>query len=947
MSGAKLLGKPALYLAGVAVCVSSLPCFAEPEPAARISHPIIPGFERFQSSSHFQPVDTGRLLLGELNCLSCHRADQTLHSDVKTKQAPILDDVGSRVRVDYLRSFLLNPQQTKPGTTMPHLLAEMPEAERKQNVEALVHFLAMTGSPVEQPADPRKIGNGERQFHELGCTACHAPRNGKKIAGETFVPLGDLSKKYTVPSLMQFLANPLAVRPSGRMPAPHLNKNETEEIVCYLLKDLAGVAADPELANLPQIPYRYYEGQWGNLPDFEKLEPKTKSSGPAFSPVVAESQNNFGLVFDGWFEAPADGEYTFAITSDDGSEILVDGKRVAINDGVHPATTQQRKVTLKQGPHQVTVRFFQVGGDIVLQVKMGGPGVPLGHLGPRVAASKEELLKKPETKPKESSEEPKFVIQPQLVDQGRELFASLGCASCHQLKENNQAIQTVAATRQRAKALQDLAGTGGCLDAAAKPMVPNFSLTAPQRKALAAALQSLQQSSSSETKPEHHIAMTMLRFNCYACHERNKVGGVPEARNELFATTQKEMGDEGRIPPSLGGVGAKLTKNWMNKIFSEGANDRPYMLTRMPQFGKANVGHLQELLDRVDTIERVEIPPIKIPERRLKSLGRMMTGDDIFGCIKCHTFKGQRALGIQSIDMAVMTQRLKHDWFHAYLVDPTTFRPGTRMPSAWPLGRSTLRDVLDGDTHKQIEAIWQYLSDGGNARPPQGLNRQAIVLAADKNAVIYRNFIEGAGPRAIGVAYPEKVNLAFDANEMRLALIWQNKFIDASKHWVGRGPGFQGPLGDQVLTLWAGSPFAELAKPDLSWPKQPAKEQGYRFQGYRLTDDNRPTLLYSLGSIHIEDYPTGISGEKSPRLKRRLSLTRKNDEQQAPLYFRAAVGKSIEKVADDTYRINHDYQIRIESGSDPVLVTVDGQTELRIPIQWNENRAKIVQEIIW
>lgn len=946
MSGAKFRSRLTFCLAFLPVLVSSHRSLADTSRPTKISHPVVPGFERFQGGEHFDSIETGRLLLGELNCLSCHQSDQSQPLPVETKHAPILDDVGTRVRVDYLRAFLTNPQQTKPGTTMPHLFASLPEAERKQNVEALVHFLAMTGQPTEQPADPKKIGNGEKRFHEVGCTACHAARDGQEMAGDVSVPLGDLSQKYTVPSLMQFLANPLVVRPSGRMPAPHLNKNETEEIVSYLMKDLAGLAADPELANLPKIPYRYYEGQWANLPDFEKLKPKKTSEGPAFSTVSAETQNNFGLVFDAWFEAPTDGPYTFAITSDDGSEILVDGKRVAINDGLHPATTQQGKVNLKKGPHQVTVRYFQASGDIALQVKMGGPGIPLGHLGPRVAATKEELLQNSKSKPDEDSKKPRFVIQPDLVEKGRALFVSVGCASCHQLQENNQALQTVAATRDRAKPLRQLAGTGGCLDAKAHSQVPFYSLTAPQRDAMAAAIQSLKEPAAGDSKPEHRIATTMLRFNCYACHERNKIGGVPESRNEFFLTTQKEMGDEGRIPPSLGGVGAKLTANWMKKIFAEGADDRPYMLTRMPEFGSKNVAHLQELFDSVDTMEPVEIPEIKLPERQVKSFGRMMTGDEIFGCIKCHTFNGQRALGIQSIDMTIMTKRLKHDWFHSYLVDPATFRPGTRMPTAWPLGRSTLRDVLDGDTHRQIEAIWLYLSDGGNARPPQGLNRQAIVLAADENAVIYRNFIQGAGPRAIGVAYPEKVNLAFDANEMRLALLWQNKFIDASKHWVGRGPGFQGPLGDQVLTLWTGSPFAELAQPDLAWPRQPAKEQGYQFQGYRLTDDNRPTFLYAFGDIQIEDFPTGITGEKSLQLKRTLSLTRK-DNSQNPLYFRAAVGKTIEKVAEDTYRINKDYQIRIKSDSDPVLVTVDGHTELRLPIKWNDEQAKIVQEIAW
>ena len=75
-------------------------------------------------------------------------------------------------------------------------------------------------------------------------------------------------------------------------------------------------------------------------------------------------------------------------------------------------------------------------------------------------------------------------------------------------------------------------------------------------------------------------------------------------------------------------------------------------------------------------------------------------------------------------------------------------------------------------------------------------------------AIIYRNFIDGAGTRGIAVGYPEKANLAFDANEMRLALIWQGAFLDAARHWAGRGEGFEGPAGDNILQLHGGAPFA-------------------------------------------------------------------------------------------------------------------------------------------
>ena len=113
------------------------------------------------------------------------------------------------------------------------------------------------------------------------------------------------------------------------------------------------------------------------------------------------------------------------------------------------------------------------------------------------------------------------------------------------------------------------------------------------------------------------------------------------------------------------------------------------------------------------------------------------------------------------------------------------------------------------------------------------MGRKFIPLVPTDEAIIYRNFIEGAGTRAIGVGYPEKVNLAFDANDLRLALIWQGGFIDAAKHWTDRGDGFEGPLGDDVLSLPVGASFAVLGKTDAPWPTGNPKDAGYKFLGYR------------------------------------------------------------------------------------------------------------------
>src|SRR5207244_5549082 len=96
-------------------------------------------------------------------------------------------------------------------------------------------------------------------------------------------------------------------------------------------------------------------------------------------------------------------------------------------------------------------------------------------------------------------------------------------------------------------------------------------------------------------------AQTLVAFNCYACHQRDAIGGVEPGVNEFFTTTQKEMGDEGRLPPHLSGVGGKLTQAYLKKVLANGATDRPYMLTRMPKF-RESVGHLQAALQAADPV---------------------------------------------------------------------------------------------------------------------------------------------------------------------------------------------------------------------------------------------------------------------------------------------------------------------------------------------------------
>jgi hypothetical protein len=537
------------------------------------------------------------------------------------------------------------------------------------------------------------------------------------------------------------------------------------------------------------------------------------------------------------------------------------------------------------------------------------------------------------------ADEDNWPVDPALAEKGRLAFATLGCASCHQVRVGGKLVESTLA----APALAKLRPTGGCLAAEPVKGVPRYALSGPQRSALAAALKA---PPAAKPSPREVIARTLTTFNCYACHERDKVGGLEQGLSAFFTTSQPEMGEEGRVPPSLSNVGAKLTDAYLKKVISQGAHDRPYMHTRMPRFRDDVATLLARALEAVDTLPPVDKVAFRTKLARVKADGRYLVGEKALSCYKCHTFAGHKAEGVQGIDMALMTRRLKRDWFHRYVLDPQKFRPGTRMPTAFPNGVSVVDGVQDGDPSRQIEALWVYLSDAERALLPMGLKKHSIPLIPDKEAIIYRNFIEGAGPRAIAVGFPEKAHLAFDANDLRLALLWQGAFIDAARHWTDRGAGFERPLGDNILELPAGVAFAVLPKDDAPWPAKRGRElTGYKFLGYRLTPDQRPTFLYAVCGARVADTPGAVAGKSGPSLRRTLDLTA--GPASEGLFFRAMVADKIEAVGDGWFRINNEWRLRIESAAAPRIRQVGGKQELLVPVRFGDGRARIVEEFVW
>ena len=899
--------------------------------------PRVPGFERFYGKAAEKPLGDeedpialdprtgGRILLSELNCTSCHAISEEAKKSLSPKQAPILDGIGGRAKVDWIRAYLAAPHTVKPGTTMPDLISTLPEDSRSSAVEALTHFLASTGTVPEGHFNATAAQKGESLFKTVGCLACHNRQEENAADLTTSVILPDLNQKYSATSLRTFLKDPLKSRPSGRMPALGLSDEEALSIAHHFIRggDLT-----------VNTKYAFYRHQSSKLPNFSDLKPASTGESFGFDLSVSTRPNDYAIRFTSFLRIQTEGEYQFWLGSDDGSKLIIDDKVVADCDGIHPHQTVEGKKTLGVGFHEIIVEYFQGGGEATLEVQIAGQGLaqqPLAgflSLEPRI--------------PTPSPDKPTFTLDPGLVDKGRQLFATIGCASCHSMTIDGKPILSELVS----KPLADVVPKSGCLAETVAGKAPRFGLTTTHRAALELAIQSQTElESAAET-----VHRTLATLNCYSCHRRGQLGGVEPGRDESFQSRQKEMGDEGRLPPTLTGVGDKLRQDWLRHVLHNSATDRKeYMVTRMPKFGPGNVEPLVSLFESVDQTP-ISMPKAEFsePDYRVKAAGRHMVGGQALSCIKCHDFGPYPSTGVRAISLTTMNQRLRADWFYRYVLDPQAYRRGTRMPAPWPFGQTTVRDVLNADVNLQVQAVWMYLSDREKAAVPVGLVREPIELKPLSEPIIYRNFIEGAGTRAIGVGYPGGVNLAFDANSLRLAMIWHGSFIDASRHWTGRGQGFEAPLGDDILRLPEGIPFLVLDTPDREFPSGLGRDVGFKFLGYRLDQEQLPIFRYSLPGLTVDDRSVPVKGkEKYPLLKRSLKIEGTADSSQ--LWYRAAAVDKIESIGNGRYRIDGTWIMEVgRTGSDePRIRSSAGKQELLIPVRLNNGQCEITLIYNW
>ncbi|MFN3191885.1 MAG: hypothetical protein ACE361_15345 [Aureliella sp.] len=493
---------------------------------------------------------------------------------------------------------------------------------------------------------------------------------------------------------------------------------------------------------------------------------------------------------------------------------------------------------------------------------------------------------------------------------GKEYFETLGCARCHETQ-----IPESAGFNQSYTALVELDIAKGCLSGTSSTRSPSlhstktcvaYDLNETEVKQIQAALEWRRK--KERLQQENEIRLSLQAFRCNACHRRGSFGGVPDSHRDYFETTNPNLGPQGRFPPSLTGVGRKLKPKWLRQVLVEGKAIRPYMKTRMPQFGTENVEHLVPALLEADVAAPKPFPDLADQElkKQHRESGGRLVGSDGLNCIACHTFQLKPAQTMPAVDLTDMHERLQPAWFRDFMLSPKSFNAGTVMPDFWPGGKASRADILNGDTDQQVAAIWEWLKDGRQARTPRGLIRKPMELVANDEAVLLRRAYPGIGKRGIGVGYPAQINIAFDAEQMRLASLWAGKFIDPSGVWRSQGHGRVRPLSRDVIQFRAGPELDDLENP---WIADDGRPPEHQFKGYRLDQLRRPIFLYRFEDLSVEDYSQDqLSSNGVITITRSLKIT---GPARRGLAFRINPDADIETTGQNTYRIGSALTLKI------------------------------------
>jgi predicted alpha-1,2-mannosidase len=147
-------------------------------------------------------------------------------------------------------------------------------------------------------------------------------------------------------------------------------KNGLEPSITVVSEIEKAAAIADSFGTAAGIKYKYYEGVFRSIWDFEKETPKSEEIAKNFGLEKRLREEWFAMEFDGFVNIPEDDEYTFYLSSDDGGQLSINGVELFESDGRKEfAFEQHASVHLKKGFNEIKIKYFQCSGNKDLKVQ--------------------------------------------------------------------------------------------------------------------------------------------------------------------------------------------------------------------------------------------------------------------------------------------------------------------------------------------------------------------------------------------------------------------------------------------------------------------------------------------------------------------------------------------------------------------------------------------------
>jgi dienelactone hydrolase len=113
--------------------------------------------------------------------------------------------------------------------------------------------------------------------------------------------------------------------------------------------------------------YKYYNGSFNLLPDFNSLVPvKTGTTSSVNTGESFRTQaDNYAILWEGYVYVPQTANYIIATNSDEGSRVYIDmpysanATPLVDNDGIHATALKYNMIPLTKGYHQIAISYFE------------------------------------------------------------------------------------------------------------------------------------------------------------------------------------------------------------------------------------------------------------------------------------------------------------------------------------------------------------------------------------------------------------------------------------------------------------------------------------------------------------------------------------------------------------------------------------------------------------